>query len=440
MNEENAAHTNASTSDDDAYHERTCTVSKPPQKQTESRNKALHDLSGQRKALSERRQRSLARIGHGNASLAPRQDEANWIHGDLDEEDDSIDDNVNDTSSVAFKRRLQRKRTEELSAKELVRNNFTVIAAVFAGVLVACVKFFASALTGSVAMLSEGIHSLVDACNDSLLLIGTRASKKDSDVEHPFGYGRELYFYTFVVSIVIFLFGGGYTIYRGLSSYMAGGSIVANPLFDYIILLIGIVFEGFSFSVALRDVNNSRGELSLFEYIRTSKSPTNFTILLEDTAAELGMFVALAGIFFSVQFKAPRLDSVASIVVGLLMAAIALLLLRETRSLLIGEGLSRKEIEDVVFTVEEDVAVIKCGRVLSMYMGPDDMLLTLDVTFDDELDEGDILQAIDRIEEELVDNYPQCSAIFIEVESLNQVYRQRHDRRIAFEAQAEEED
>ncbi|MBO4365500.1 MAG: cation transporter, partial [Eggerthellaceae bacterium] len=209
---------------------------------------------------------------------------------------------------------------------------------------------------------------------------------------------------------------------------------------NYVVLIIGIILEGFSFTVALRDVNRSREGKPLFEYIRDSKSPTKFTVLLEDTAAELGMVIALVGIFFSLKLGIPQLDSIASIVIGALMAAIAVLLLRETRSLLIGEGLTRDEIEDVVFIVEQDPAVIKCGRVLSMYMGPNDMLLNLDVTFDDELDEGDVLQAIDRIEEELIADYPQCSSIFVEAESLNQVYRQRHDRRKAFEAEGEDEE
>lgn len=374
-------------------------------------------------------------------NLALKPEVLSWIHGDPDIDSVVVDQNVGDTSSVAFQRRKERREQGEKKPTpgELVRNNFTVIVAVCAGMLVAAAKFIASIITGSTAMFSEGVHSLVDACNDSLLLIGNRASKKPEDVEHPFGYGRELYFYTFVVSIVIFFCGGALTTVRGVMSFMEGGTVITNPLVNYVILIFGIVIEGYSFTVALKDVNQCRGDKSLLQYIRESKSPTNFTVLLEDTAAELGMIIALVGVFLAHYFNMPLLDSAASILIGLLMAAIAVLLLQETRSLLIGEGLTREEIEDVVFMVEEDSAVIKCGRVLSMYMGPEDMLLTLDVTFDDELDEGDILCAIDRIEAELVDEFPQCSAIFIEVESLNQVYRQRLDRRLAFEAEEEDD-
>lgn len=374
---------------------------------------------------------ALAIVAEPDRASSPAFEESVWIHGDLDEEDEGLE-NVTDTSSIALQRREEQLNASDPTPAEMVRTNFTVVAAVVAGVLVAAVKFVTSFFTGSVAMFSEGVHSLVDACNDSLLLIGTRASKKKPDVEHPFGYGRELYFYTFVVSVVIFLFGGGFTIYRGVQSFLAGGTHIEDPIIAYVVLVLGMVIEGFSFSVALRDVNRARAGRSLMEYIRDSKSPINFTVLLEDTAAELGMIVALLGVALSVAFDVPQLDSVASVIIGALMAAIAIVLLRETRSLLIGEGLSQREVRDVVFIVERDPAVIKCGRVLSMYMGPNDMLLNLDVTFDDELDEGDVLQAIDRIEAELVDDYPQCSSIFIEAESLNQVYRQRHDRRRAF--------
>ena len=360
-------------------------------------------------------------------------DEPNWIHGDLDTEDDSIDDNVADTSSVALKRRIKRNNPRRLTPRERIKRNRTVLAAVCAGVLVSIVKFIASAITGSMAMFSEGIHSLVDAINDSLMLVGARGSKRKPDIKHPFGYGRVLYFYTFIVSVVILFFGGGFTVIQGISSLQSGAAAaIENPALDYCVLAIGIVIEGFSLRIAWQDVSSARGEDTLIHYIRNSKSPTSFTVLLEDTAAVLGMVFAFAGIALTQLTGNPMFDSAASILIGVLMGLFATVLVRETSSLLIGEGLSPDEIADIVFIVEEDPAVIKCGRVLSMYMGPNDMVLNLDVTFDDELDEGDILQAIDRVEAELVDDYPQCSAIFIEVESLNQVYRQRLDRRQDF--------
>ena len=367
------------------------------------------------------------------------QNNIDWIHGDPDP-DDNIDDNLTDLDSPAMLQWFKRKHPKPVSKKEKISQNLTVLAAVCAGVIVSLVKFAAAAITGSVAMLAEGVHSLVDAGNDSLLLVGTKASKKDPDIEHPFGYGQELFFYTFVVGVVIFIMGGCFTIYQGVSSLYHGGSPIENPMINYIVLLAGILIEGVSFRIAAKDVMRSKGNQSLRRYIRESKDPRNFTVLLEDSAAIAGMVIAMLGVFMSDALGLIWADAVASIIIGAVMATIALVLLRETRSLLIGEGLGREDIEDIVFIVEDDPAVIKCGRVLTVYFGPESMLMNLDVTFDDELDEGDILQAVDRIERELMDEYPQTTSIFIEAESLNLVYRQRRERTDAFKADEEEDE
>lgn len=360
-------------------------------------------------------------------------DETDWLHGDPIIEDDHVDENVTDTGSAAFRRRMSRKNRRPQTTKEKFQSNLTVIAAVAAGVIVSIVKGIASAITGSTALMAEAAHSLVDACNDSLLLVGTRASQKPADTKHPFGYGQLMYFYTFVVGVVIFAFGGGFTIYTGFESLLSTEHELTNPILNYIVLAVGIVIESMSLRIALRDVNSARGEKTLKEYIRESKSTSGFTVLLEDSAAVIGMIIALAGITLSYTTGYAEYDAIASMLVGIVMASVAVVLLREARSLLIGEGLSMDEINDVVHIVESDPGVIKCGRVLSMYLGPKDMLLTLDVTFDDELDEGDVLRSIDRIEGSILHDYPQCTSIFIEAESLNQVYRQRLDRKHAFQ-------
>ena len=367
--------------------------------------------------------------------LAPDID---WIHGEPDIED-NIDDNVTDTSSPEYVRWYKRRHKKKKTPRERIQSNLTVISAVVAGVLVAAVKFAAAIFTGSVAMIAEGIHSLVDAANDSLLLIGKRASKKEPDVRHPFGYGALMFFYTFVVSVIIFFAGGGISIYQGISALISGDHALSDPWVNYLVLGIGIILEGVSLSIALRDVNRARGEMGIADYIKQSTDPAKFTVFLEDSAAVIGMVIAIVGIALSQAFDMPGIEAAASIMIGLIMAAVATVLLRETRSLLIGEGLGRDEIEEIVFIVEDDPAVIKCGRVLSMYLGPNDLLLNLDVTFDDELDEGDVLQAVDRIEAELMDEYPQAKAVFIEAESLNQVYRQRLERKEAFEADEEDD-
>ena len=339
-----------------------------------------------------------------------------------------------DTTDAKARARRQREKRANLIATERLRENAAVVVAVGAGAIVSIVKFFAAYLTGSSAMLSEGIHSMVDAINDSLLLVGNKLSKRKPDVEHPFGYGSELYFYSLAVALVIFVLGGGFVIYEGIQNVLAGGHPIENPLVNYVVLVIGIVFEGFSLSVAARSVNRERGDMRITKYIRESKSPTNITVFLEDTAAVGGMLVALVGNIASQLTGNYVIDAWASVVIGVIMALIALVLLRETRGLLIGEGLTLEEVKEVVSIVESDPDVIKCGRVLSLYLGPEDLLINLDVTFNDDLAEGGVLMAIDRIEDEVVEEYSQATRIFIEAESLNQVSRQRRDRRRLFEA------
>lgn len=349
---------------------------------------------------------------------------------------DTASENGDEADKRDAKARAQRQREKRanLMATERLRNNAAVVVAVGAGVIVSIVKFFAAYLTSSSAMLSEGIHSLVDAINDSLLLVGNRLSKRKPDVEHPFGYGSELYFYSLAVALVIFVLGGGFVIYEGIQNVLAGGHRIENSLVNYVVLVIGIVFEGFSLSVAVRTVNKERGDMRIMKYIRESKSPTNITVFLEDTAAVGGMVVALVGNIASQVTGNYVIDAWASVVIGVIMALIAIVLLRETRGLLIGEGLTLEEVNDVVSIVESDPDVVKCGRVLSLYLGPEDLLINLDVTFSDDLAEDGVLMAIDRIEDEVVGEYSQATRIFIEAESLNQVSRQRRDRKRLFEA------
>ena len=346
--------------------------------------------------------------------------------------------NVSDTNSAEARARRRRENKANLSASEKLKSNVSVVVAVIAGVITSLVKFIAASITGSSAMFSEGIHSMVDAINDSLLLVGTKMAQRKPDAHHPFGYGPEVFFYSHTVALVIFVLGGGFAIYEGIQNVMAGGHPIENPLINYVVLAIGIAVEGFSLSVAVRTVNKARGDRKIMTYIRESKSPTNITVFLEDTAAVLGMMVALVGNILSTATGNYVIDAWASVIIGVIMAVIAIILLRETRSLIIGEGLTVDEVNDVVFIVESDPAVIKCGRVLSLYLGPEDLLINLDVTFKGDLGEGGVLLAIDRIEDEVMSEYPQATRVFIEAESLNQVYRQRRDRKLQFEEYEEE--
>ena len=346
--------------------------------------------------------------------------------------------NVADIDSAEARARRRRETRANMTASEKLKRNATVVVAVFAGLVTSLVKFIAASITGSSAMFSEGIHSAVDAINDSLLLVGSKMAKRPPDVKHPFGYAREEYFYSHTVALVIFVLGGGFAIYEGIQNVLAGGHPIESPLINYIVLAIGIAFEGFSLSVAVRTVNKARGDMNIGKYISESKSPTNITVFLEDSAAVAGMLVALIGNIASTLTGNYLIDAWASVIIGAIMAFIAIILLRETRSLIIGEGLTKDEVNEVVYLVEDDPATVKCGRVLSMYLGPEELLLTMDVTFKDDLEEGGVLMAIDRIESDVMDEFPQASRVFIEPESLNQVYRQRRDRKLVFQLYEED--
>lgn len=299
-------------------------------------------------------------------------------------------------------------------------SNGAIIAAVVANVLVGIVKFIAAAISGSSAMISEGIHSLVDSGNGLLLLFGRKRASRLPDAEHPFGYSHELYFWTLVVALMIFAFGGGLSVYEGVQHIVHADAeaLAGSPIVNYVVIILAMVIEGGSLSVALKEFNHARGGVPALRFIREAKDPSLFTVVLEDSAAELGLFFALAGVFFSHLFGNPAIDGAASVLIGLLLIGVAVLLLKETKGLLIGEGMKKAEVERIEKLVEADEAVIECGRILSLYLGPHDLLLTIDASFEKEATSEDIIAAIDRIEGGIVAEFPNVTRIFIETESL----------------------
>ncbi len=215
-----------------------------------------------------------------------------------------------------------------------------VIAAVIGNLAIAVIKFIAAALTGSSAMISEGIHSLVDTGNGGLLLHGLRRARQPADAAHPFGYGKALYFWTLVVSVSIFGIGGGLSLYEGIAHirHVAPEVVNSNPTPSYIVLALAALIEGWSFSVALREFNHARGKQGAWQYIRSAKDPSTYTVVLEDAAAMLGLVFAFLGVFFGHLLKNPYLDGAASVAIGLLLMGVAFILAFETKSLLLGEG------------------------------------------------------------------------------------------------------
>lgn len=291
------------------------------------------------------------------------------------------------------------------------------MAAIVGNVCIAAVKFVAAGLTGSSAMISEGIHSLVDTGNGGLLMYGLRRGTRPADEAHPFGHGMELYFWSLIVAVSIFGIGGGMSIYEGIT-HMRHPVSLEDPTINYIVLAVAVLFEGYSFSVAWRTFRKTRGSRRTLAAIHHGKDPSLFTVLFEDSAALLGLAVAFVGVFLSHQLDAPVLDGLASVVIGCILVVAALWLAYESRSLLVGEAADPEMVAAIREIVLADPAVTGLGVVLTMHLGPDDVLLNIEVRFRGGLPAEEIHEAIHRIEARIAEPYPEVSRVFIEVEAL----------------------
>ncbi len=292
-----------------------------------------------------------------------------------------------------------------------------IFAAIGGNLAIAITKFLAAAFTGSSAMLSEGIHSVVDTCNGLLILFGIRMSKRPADATHPFGYGKELYFWTLIVAILIFAVGGGMSVYEGIT-HIKHPSTLADPTWNYVVLGFAVVFEGFAWGVAFKEFKRSKGQRNLWQAVRASKDPTVFTVLFEDTAAMLGLVVAFLGVYLGHRFNNPYLDGVASIVIGVILAIVAVLLAYESKGLLVGEGADKETISSICEIAKSDPAVQRAMPPLTMHFGPQEVLLNLDIKFRPGLSAGEIEAAVDRLEGAIRKKHPEVKRIFIEAESI----------------------
>jgi cation diffusion facilitator family transporter len=280
-------------------------------------------------------------------------------------------------------------------------------------VLIAISKFIAAAITGSSSMLSEGIHSVIDASSQLLLIWGVKTSRRQADAERPFGYGRELYFWSFVVSLVIFILGGCISVYTGLMR-IKQPEIIGSPAWSYSILGIAFLFTIVSLTSALKAFNKQRGHASFFTAVTESKDPSTFIVLLGDVGDVLGLIVAFAGVYLGRLFHNPYYDGVASMLIGAIMIAISLLLVRESKSLLMGETTSRKTLRKVIALTEADAAVIRVKKHLSMYLAPEEVVLQLNTVFKADLTTHQITDAIERITKTIQRDFPRIKQIFIE--------------------------
>ena len=291
-----------------------------------------------------------------------------------------------------------------------------IFAAIAGNLAIAATKLVAAFFTGSSAMLSEGIHSLVDTGNGGLLLLGFRLSQKPPDANHPFGHGKELYFWSLVVAILIFALGGGMSVYEGITHL--SHPQVHNSIWNYVVLGFAIVFESISFYFAYKAFRREMSGQGVFRTIRASKDPTTFTVLFEDTAALLGLIVAFLGIFLGHQLNNPYLDGVASIIIGVILAVVAGFLAYESKGLLIGEGVDAAVLASIRAIARADPAVKEVRKSLTMHFSPNDVLLTLDIGFKKHLTAEKIAAAVNRLEEKIRERHPEIKHIFIEAKSL----------------------
>ncbi len=294
------------------------------------------------------------------------------------------------------------------------------MAAVIGNLIIAIIKFIAAALTGSSAMISEGIHSLVDTGNGCLLLLGMKDAKKPADAIHPFGHGKSLYFWTNIVAISIFGIGGGMSLYEGISyiSQITPDTHLGDPTAAYIVLAICFLIEGATFTVAVRHFLKAKGELGAWQFIKQSKDPSLYAVVFEDSAALLGLVFAFLGIFLGHMFNNPYLDGVASIAIGLLLMSVAWFLASRTKGLLLGEGVNSEELADIRRRVESDPAVERAGDILTMYMGPHELLVNMGVCFFAGTTAEQMHESIRRVEADLSSAYPEINRVYIEAESL----------------------
>jgi cation diffusion facilitator family transporter len=293
-----------------------------------------------------------------------------------------------------------------------------VCAAIVANVVIAVFKFVAAAVTQSSAMAAEAVHSTVDTGNELLLLWGMKRSQRPADPLHPFGHGKALYFYSLLVAVYIFGMGGGWTIYQAISRLRHPIS-PEHVVWNYVVLAVAAVFEFYSWRISYRELQSRKDpDESTWDEIIGSKDPTIFTVFLEDSAGLTGAVLAFLGILGAQTLHRWYIDPAASILIGLLLAAVAVLLARESGALLLGERTNRARIARVKEIIRQDPAVEEVGDLLTMQLGPEQVLLNVDIRFQRGLDVRQLESAIDRIEKHIREKEPVIERIFIEADSL----------------------
>lgn len=291
-----------------------------------------------------------------------------------------------------------------------------IFAALLGNTLIALTKFVAAALTNSSAMLSEGVHSLVDTGNQLLLLYGLRQARKPADEMFPFGHGKEVYFWSFVVAIMVFALGAGVSVYEGVLR-LRQPEPITHVLINYIVLGLALMFEGGAWLFALREFSRGKGKLSYVQAVQRAKDPSIFVVLFEDSAAILGLVVALLATLLGQLTGNAYFDGAASIVIGLILGATAVWLAYETKGLLIGERASAEVIDGIRQVVNGVAQVKHVNEIVTMHMGPDFVLANLSLDFIDNIPSQVVEQTITEITGRIKQQYPIVKRVFIEIEA-----------------------
>lgn len=295
-------------------------------------------------------------------------------------------------------------------------SKIAIYGALAANLAIAVVKFIAASFTGSSAMVSEGIHSTVDSGNSLLLLLGIKRSQKPADETHPFGHGKEIYFWTLIVAILVFSLGGGMSIYEGIT-HLQHPIELKDPFWNYIVLFASIGFEGTSLIYAIRQFNKNSGKRGFWKELSLSKDPGLFAVIYEESAAITGLVIALLGVFLGHYYNNPFFDALASMLIGAVLIIVAIIMVRESKGLLVGESANSNIVKGIYDMVSNDKRVKTLYFPLTMHLAPDEILLALDVEFQSDMTVDNLFITIKELEDEIKEKFPTVKKIYIEAKN-----------------------
>ncbi|MFD0795403.1 cation diffusion facilitator family transporter [Mucilaginibacter litoreus] len=295
---------------------------------------------------------------------------------------------------------------------EVIKSRTFLYISLLADILIATSKFVGSALTNSSSMKAEAIHSVIDAVSQLLLIWGDKSSKRPADSDRPFGYGPELYYWSLIVSLVIFILGGCISVYEGIV-HIQHPKFEGDPFWNYIILGIAFAFNFISMLSALKAFNSQRNSTGFWRALISTKDPSTIIVLLGDIGDLIGLVIAFLGVFFGSLFQNPKLDGYASVAIGVLLLVISGFLIRESKSLLLGETISIRTKRRLIKLAKKDNAITNIKKVSSIYRSPDDAMVIIYVQFNNMISMTELTDAIERITRKIQMEFPQIKQVVI---------------------------